>query len=355
MAKSKKNQSSSTDSVTTNKEYFDFIKTHLKSIMDYSISGTKAFNQCDLLLYPEEGGLFIVEGSRTQTEWKDISIKDIQSDIIKALNRGDVSGFNELISKVSIKALKQPIECTCKTLLHNAAEQGNVTIAKRLIELGVPVDITVTKFSMTPLHAAIIWDQKEMETFLISQGASLESRFKNHTAKGLQKLKNSLNNRKRVNAIFDTEKLQEMLDEASHYHFKTRTVALVRRRLADLKSSKTIREQAKSQWTVKQSKKVQVYQEELEQAISTYERDSLLEKVKHEQEIKLNRKLKGYHTKNSTFEAKKLSHGNLQAQARKKAEKVRAERKKLKPSEREDPLQWLREKGGLLKCQVARN
>eukprot|EP00817_Percolomonadidae_sp_ATCC50343_P002036 CAMPEP_0117432834 /NCGR_PEP_ID=MMETSP0758-20121206/12260_1 /TAXON_ID=63605 /ORGANISM="Percolomonas cosmopolitus, Strain AE-1 (ATCC 50343)" /LENGTH=87 /DNA_ID=CAMNT_0005223023 /DNA_START=15 /DNA_END=275 /DNA_ORIENTATION=- len=87
------------------------------------------------------------------------------------MNRGDYEAFKELIQKVSLNALRNPVECTHKTLLHCAAEQGNIEIAKLLLQLLVPVDTRVNKNTMTPLHAAIIWDQKEMETFLIDSGA----------------------------------------------------------------------------------------------------------------------------------------------------------------------------------------
>lgn len=337
----------------TKTEYFDYIKENLSSIMNYSISGTKTFNQCDLLLYPDEGGIFIVEGTREGTEWKELKIRDIQSDIIKALNRGDVQEFNTLISNVSIKALKQPIECTCKTLLHNAAEQGNIEIAKLLINLGVPVDIKVNKQSMTPLHAAIIWDQKDMEKFLIAQGASLQAPFKNHTAKGLAKLKNTLNNRKKIYNIFDEAELQELLSQASNYHFKSRILSLCRRRLGELKSAKNIRQQAKKQWSVKQGKKVKVYQEELEQAIADYEREAVLKKVKTEQECKLNRKVRLYHDTNKAFKKKHEMHEQLQKKSMKRAQEVLKNRKAK--GEVIDPWDWLKQNNGMVVNKVLRN
>mmetsp|Transcript_12140 Transcript_12140/g.18071 ORF Transcript_12140/g.18071 Transcript_12140/m.18071 type:complete len:352 (-) Transcript_12140:1334-2389(-) len=336
-------------------EYFDQIKQNLSSIMNYSVSGTEAFNQCDLWLYPEKGGIFVVEGAKDGKKWKELTIKDMQSEIIQAMNRGDYEAFKELIQKVSLNALRNPVECTHKTLLHCAAEQGNIEIAKLLLQLLVPVDTRVNKNTMTPLHAAIIWDQKEMETFLIDSGASLDAKFKNHTAAELRELKQKLNCRQSINAEFDEEKLAGLLEEASHYHFKSRILTLCRRRIGELKAAKNKREQAKKQWTAKQGKKVQVYQEQLDQAVAEYDRKQHQVKAKAEQEEKMKKKATSYYKSNSKFQDRKSKHEELQEKARQSAKSVMLERKKSQKDIDTDPLEWLRKNDGMTKNSLVRN
>jgi len=347
---SKSNMSSAKMNMVKSQEYFDHVKEHLTSLMDYSISGTKAFNKCEVLLYPEDGGLFVVEGKREGDQWKQLSIKDIQSEIIKALHLGDVAKFKDLASRMNMRALQAPIECTRKTLLHTAAEKGHVEIAELLLQWGFPVDIIVAKQAMTPLHAAIIWDSPEMERFLIENGASLNAKFKHHTAKELQNLKATLNDRSKIYSMFE-DQLNALLDEASHYHFHTRIFSMARRRLGELKSAKHVREQAKQKWAAKQQKKVQVYQEELDQAVAAYDREQHQQEAKASQEAKMKLQAKSYYKNLQQGKVRANKHSKIQENSRAAAAKVIQDRKKNPTNE--DPFDWLKNNDGMVKSKLS--
>jgi ankyrin repeat protein len=66
-----------------------------------------------------------------------------------------------------------------KTLLHAAAEKGYFSLAKQVLEAGVPVD-KKTKEGKTPLYYAIKNNQYEMVQYLTEKGAELSSDLKQY-------------------------------------------------------------------------------------------------------------------------------------------------------------------------------
>lgn len=59
-----------------------------------------------------------------------------------------------------------------KTLLHCAAQNGNIELAKMVLEAGVPID-KKTREGHTPLWFSVKYNQKEMAKFLIEKGAEV--------------------------------------------------------------------------------------------------------------------------------------------------------------------------------------
>ncbi len=59
-----------------------------------------------------------------------------------------------------------------KTLLHCAAQNGNIELAKMVLDAGIPID-KKTKVGHTPLWFSVKYNQKEMTKFLIEKGAEV--------------------------------------------------------------------------------------------------------------------------------------------------------------------------------------
>ena len=62
------------------------------------------------------------------------------------------------------------------TLLHAAARNGNIDLAKKVLDAGVPVNIE-DKRSKTPIYYAIENNEYEMIKFLVEKGAKIEEEF----------------------------------------------------------------------------------------------------------------------------------------------------------------------------------
>ena len=62
-----------------------------------------------------------------------------------------------------------------KTLLHSAAQNGNISFANKVLEAGVPLDKTTRK-GFTPLYYAVKNNQYEMAEFLVKKGASVDQK-----------------------------------------------------------------------------------------------------------------------------------------------------------------------------------
>ncbi len=67
-----------------------------------------------------------------------------------------------------------------KTLLHSAAQKGNIYLARKVLEAGIPINKR-TKNGKTPLFFAVINNQKEMVSFLLQNGAEVEDYLDNLT------------------------------------------------------------------------------------------------------------------------------------------------------------------------------
>lgn len=64
-----------------------------------------------------------------------------------------------------------------RTLLHTAAQKGNIYLAEKVIAAGIPVDKT-TDTGLTPIYYAIKNNQYEMAAFLINKGAKIDEKTK---------------------------------------------------------------------------------------------------------------------------------------------------------------------------------
>ena len=62
-----------------------------------------------------------------------------------------------------------------KTLLHSAAQNGNISFANKVLEAGVPLDKT-TKKGFTPLYYAVKNNQYEIAEFLVKKGANVDQK-----------------------------------------------------------------------------------------------------------------------------------------------------------------------------------
>lgn len=67
-----------------------------------------------------------------------------------------------------------------KTLLHSAAQAGNIGFARKLLRLGIPLD-KETKENNTPLFYAVKNNKHEMAFYLMNCGAKLDKNLKNET------------------------------------------------------------------------------------------------------------------------------------------------------------------------------
>jgi hypothetical protein len=68
-----------------------------------------------------------------------------------------------------------------KTLLHCAAQHGNIDLMKKVIDAGVPID-KKTVMGKTPLFYAVKYNQYEAANILISKGAVREESLKSETS-----------------------------------------------------------------------------------------------------------------------------------------------------------------------------
>lgn len=62
------------------------------------------------------------------------------------------------------------------TFLHTAAWQGNIAMARLLLEFGADINHADTRSGETPLHAAARGNRPEMAAFLIESGAQTNTR-----------------------------------------------------------------------------------------------------------------------------------------------------------------------------------
>ena len=63
-------------------------------------------------------------------------------------------------------------------VIHCASFSGNVEFAQRLIELGANVNISNDEDGLTPLHAAVGYNQVSTARFLIQNGADMHAKTK---------------------------------------------------------------------------------------------------------------------------------------------------------------------------------
>ena len=61
-----------------------------------------------------------------------------------------------------------------KTLLHSAAQNGNISLAKKVLEAGVNIDSPTFRFKKTPLYFAVANNKYEMVKFLVENGAKVD-------------------------------------------------------------------------------------------------------------------------------------------------------------------------------------
>ncbi len=115
---------------------------------------------------------------------------------IKALNRNDTD-WGEIIMNLDDKvfdvldlsddsAILEELDLG-KTVLHSAAQNGNIELAEKIMANGIAVDVKTDKGN-TPLFYAVKNNKHEMASFLISQGAKTNEKI-NKKAKDDQMVK----------------------------------------------------------------------------------------------------------------------------------------------------------------------
>ena len=64
-----------------------------------------------------------------------------------------------------------------KTLLHSAAQNGNISLAKKVLEAGVDIDSPTFRLKKTPLYFAVANNKYEMVKFLVENGAKVDEQI----------------------------------------------------------------------------------------------------------------------------------------------------------------------------------
>ena len=116
---------------------------------------------------------YIRARNRDEKDWAEI-IMNLDDNVF------DIIGFNddrEILEELDLG----------KTLLHCAAQNGNIELAKKIIANGISVD-TMTEKGNTPLFYAVKNNKHEMASFLINQGAKTNEKI-NKIAKDSQMIK----------------------------------------------------------------------------------------------------------------------------------------------------------------------
>jgi ankyrin repeat protein len=93
--------------------------------------------------------------------------------LFSAVNAGDVdAALDALLSGADVHRL----DMIGSTFLHTAAWQGNLPMARLLLEFGADINHADSRSGETPLHAAARGNRPEMAAFLIESGARTDSR-----------------------------------------------------------------------------------------------------------------------------------------------------------------------------------
>ena len=87
---------------------------------------------------------------------------------------------NKVFEKIDDDKIENELDIG-KTLLHSAAQNGNISLAKKLITSGISLN-KETKKGYTPLYYAVKNNHYQMVEFLIKQGAKVDEKFKNMTS-----------------------------------------------------------------------------------------------------------------------------------------------------------------------------
>ena len=107
-----------------------------------------------------------------------------------------------------------------KTLLHSAAQQGNIDLANRVLKAGVEID-RKTKKGNTPLLYAIKNNQYEMVKFLLDNGAVFSEELKQYTtdARILELYKKEPPTNEKLPLNQDNKEINDDEEWASAYNF----------------------------------------------------------------------------------------------------------------------------------------
>ena len=116
---------------------------------------------------------YIKANNRNGTDWGEI-IMNLDDKVFNVL---DLSDDSEIFEELDLG----------KTILHSAAQNGNIELAKKMMANGISVDIKTDKGN-TPLFYAVKNNKHEMASFLISQGAKTNEKI-NKKAKDDQMVK----------------------------------------------------------------------------------------------------------------------------------------------------------------------